>query len=176
MISLSMVGAFSIAFYFIIPGHDVFLTEGIIFLIIAAWVFARNFLMGCTQCCTTDIPHWKGVLASFIKPDGTIEQEKDGESVVENLMQVITATGDWIRMIKRDVFSLLFWPIVAAIVLTFSIYFANIATLQFVAGAFAVYIGALVIGVYFGVGYAFRKWQARITRFKDAAKTAMELL
>jgi hypothetical protein len=176
LLSLSVVGIVSVSLYFVEPGREVFLTEGVIFIFIAAWVFARNFLMNCNKCCTADIPRWKQTLSSFVKTNDTIDRERDGQSVVESLMQVVVATGDWIKMIKRDVFSLLFWPIIAILVFALTVFQANVFTLRIVGAVFAVYIGALVIGVYYGVNVKFRKWQTRIKKFSNYAETAVDNL
>jgi hypothetical protein len=176
LLSLSTVGVISIAIFFMMPGREVFLTEGVVFLAIAAWISARNFALNCNQCCTADIPHWKAILASFVKPDNTIDTQRDGQSVVESLIQVTVATGDWIRLIKRDIFSVLFWPIVAVLVFVFSVYQVDAFTLRIIAAAFFVYIGALVVVVYFGVNVKFKKWQIKVAQFKSYTATAMENL
>lgn len=176
LISLSAIGVISIVLFFEVPSKEVFFTEGIIFLAVAGWIFARNFVLNCNQCCTADIPRWKRVLASFVKPDSTVDRQVDGQSVVENLMQIMVATGDWIRLIKRDIFSVLFWPVVATAAFVLSVYQVDILMLRFIAVGFVAYVFVLAIAVYFGTNMKFRRWQSKVAQFKGYTASAMENL
>ncbi len=176
LVSLSAIGVASIVLFFDTPGREVFFSEGVIFLAIAGWIFARNFALNCNQCCTEDIPRWKGVLSSFVKADNTVNRPADGQSLMENLMQIMVATGDWIRLIKRDVFSVLFWPVIATIVFVLTVYQVNFETLRFVAVGFVVYIFVLSAAVYYGVNLKFRRWQSKVSQFRGYTASAMENL
>jgi hypothetical protein len=177
LLSLSIVSLVSIGLFVADPTKEQFFTEGIIFLAIAVWIFARNLLIGRrNRCCTEEIPHWKSVLASFIKPDNSFNAQKDGESVIENLMKVILATSDWIRTIKRDVFSVLFWPIVAIVIFLLSVYQVNVVEVRIIEVAFIVYMFTLAIAIYYGVNLRFRRWQVKVDKFRAFTSTAIETL
>ena len=177
LLSLSAVGAAAIGLYLINTAQEQFFVEGIIYLAIAAWVFARNLLLGSrNSCCTEDIPRWKDRLASFVKSDNTVDAERDGESIIENLMKVTSATADWIRTIKRDVFSVLFWPVVAVAFFLLSVYQANFVEVRVVEVAFVVYIVVLAVAVYFGVNAKFRRWQAKADSFRAYTSKAIDNL
>ncbi len=175
LLSLSIIGAISIVLFFAFPTRELFFTEGIIFLAIAGWIFARTFTGSCSRCCNADIPHWKRVLASFVQKDNTVDQ-RDGESVAENLMKVIDATGDWIRLIKRDVFSVLFWPVLAIVIFIFSVYPVELFVVRVVAVLFVIYIFALTVIIYYSVKVKFQGWQEKVSRFKQFTATAIENL
>ncbi len=175
LLSLSIVGLVSIGLFVADPSKQQFFTEGVIFLAIAAWVFARNML-GNRNCCTEDIPYWKKVLASFIKPDNTLDSQRDGQSIIENLMKVVLATGDWIRTIKKDVFSVLFWPIVAIVIFLLSVYQVNIIEFRIIEVAFIVYMFILAIATYYGINLKFEKWQSNVVRFRTYTASAIENL
>jgi len=174
--SLSAIGFVSILLFLIDTSKEQFFIEGIIYLAIAAWVFARNMLGTRNQCCNEDIPRWKAILASFVKPDNTFDSKRDGQSVIENLMKVIFATGDWIKMIRRDVFSVLFWPIVAFAIFLLSVYQVNIVEVRMLEIASVAYIVVLTLAVYYGTNLKFRKWQTKVARFKGYAVSALENL
>jgi len=174
--SLSAIGLVSLALFLTDTTKEQFFTEGVIFLAIAAWIFARNLLSTRNQCCNEDIPRWKGILGSFVKPDNTFDDQKDGESALENLMRVVFATGDWIKMIRRDVFSVLFWPIVAFAIFLLSVYQANIVEIRFLEIAFVAYIVFLTLAIYYGTNLKFRKWQTKVARFKGYTASALENL
>jgi len=174
LVSLSAIGFISIAIFLIETSKEQFFIEGIIFLAIAAWVFARNTLGTRNRCCNEDIPRWKTILASFVRADNTFDSQRDGQSVIENLMKVIFATIDWIKMIKRDVFSILFWPIVAAAIFLLSVFQVNIVELRVLEVAFVVYIFVLTMAVYYGVNLRFRKWQTKVAQFKGYTASALE--
>jgi hypothetical protein len=176
LLSLSIVGLVSIGLFVTDPSKQQFFTEGIIFLAIAAWVFARNILGNRNQCCNEDIPHWKSVLDSFIKPDNTLDSQKDGESIIENLMKVVFATGEWIRTIKRDVFSVLFWPIVAIVIFLLSVYQVNAIEFRIIEVTFIVYIFILAVAIYYGINLKFKRWQVKVNKFKTYTANAMENL
>jgi hypothetical protein len=176
LLSLFIVGLVSIGLFVADPSQEQFFLEGIIFLAIAAWIFARNLLGQRNRCCTEDIPYWKSVLSSFVKPDNSLASVKDGESVIENLMKVTLATGDWIRTIKRDVFSVLFWPVVAIGFFLLSVYQVNVVELRIIEVSFVVYLFTLALAVYFGVNLRFRRWQARVDKFRVFTTTAIETL
>jgi hypothetical protein len=176
LLSLSAIGITAIVLFLTVPGKEFYFTEGVIFLAIAAWIFARNVTGTCSQCCTADIPHWKSVLTSFVKPDNTIDSQKDGQSVVENLMQVAIATGDWIRLIKRDVFSVLFWPMLAGVVFLLSVYQVDVVIARVAAVGFIVYLFALTTAIYYSVNWKFRNWQTKVAQFKGYATTAIDRL
>jgi len=177
LLSLSIVGFASIGFYLVAPsGREQFFAEGVIFIAIAAWIFARNLLLGPRdRCCTEDIPRWKATLASFVGPDNSLA-ERDGESIIEDLMKVTLATGDWIRQIKRDVFSVLFWPVVATVLFLLSVFQVNIVEFRIIEVAFIVYLVTLALAVYFGVNSKFQRWQAKVDRFRAFASKAIETL
>jgi hypothetical protein len=175
LLSLSIVGLVSIGLFIADPSKQQFFTEGVIFLAIAAWVFARNIL-GKRNCCTEDIPYWKKILASFIKPDNTLDSQRDGQSIIENLMKVVLATGDWIRTIKKDVFSVLFWPIIAIVIFLLSVYQVNIIEFRIIEVAFIVYMFILAIAIYYGINLKFKKWQSNVDRFKTYTANAIENL
>lgn len=174
LLSLSAIGITAIVLFLTVPGKEFYFTEGVIFLAIAAWIYARNVTGTCNQCCTADIPHWKSVLSSFVKPDNTLDSQKDGQSVVENLMQVTVATGDWIRLIKRDVFSVLFWPMLAGVVFLLSVYQIDAAVVRVAAVGFIVYIFALTTAIYYSVNWKFRNWQTRVAQFERYTTTAVD--
>ena len=175
LVSLSAIGAISLGLFFF-AGREVLFTEGVIFLAIAAWIFFRNVTGTCNRCCTADIPRWKHQLSSFVQPDNSVDVQRDGQSVVENLMQVIDESADWIRLIRRDVFSVLFWPVIAAIVFLGSVYSVDIALLQVIAVAFVIYVFALTGTVYYSVNVKFRGWQKRVASFRDYTASALENL
>ena len=176
LLSLSIVGIVSIGLFVADTSKQQFFTEGVIFLAIAAWIFARNILGNRNQCCNEDIPHWKSVLASFVKPDNTWDSQKDGQSVIENLMKVVFATGGWIRSIKRDVFSVLFWPIVAIVIFLLSVYQVNVLEFRIIEVAFIIYMFTLAIAIYYGVNLKFKRWQSKVNRFETYTASAMENL
>ena len=175
LLSLSIVGLVSIGLFVADQSKQQFFTEGVIFLAITAWIFVRNIL-GNRNCCTEDIPYWKKILASFIKPDNTLDSQRDGQSIIENLMKMVLATGDWIRTIKKDVFSMLFWPIVAIVIFLLSVYQVNILEFRIIEVAFIVYIFILAITIYYGINLKFKKWQSNVNRFKTYTATAIENL
>lgn len=116
------------------------------------------------------------MLASFIKPDNTLDREKEGQSVIENLMKVVLATSDWIKTIKRDVFSVLFWPIVAIVIFLLSIYQVNVFEVRVLDVVFIVYMFTLALAIYYGIDVKFRRWQTKAARFKNYTAIALENL
>jgi len=174
--SLSAIGLASLALFLSDTTQEQFLTEGIIFLAIAAWIFSRNILGSRNQCCNEDIPRWKAILSSFLRPDNTFDSQHDGQSALENLMKVILATNDWIKTIKRDVFSVLFWPILAVGIFLLSIYQVNVLELRILEIAFVAYMVILTSAVYYGVNLKFRKWQTKAANFKAFTASALENL
>jgi hypothetical protein len=175
LLSLSVIGAVSIGL-FLVVGREVLFTEGIIFLAIAAWIFLRTFTGNCNRCCNADIPHWKAVLASFVQSNNTVDSEREGQSVVESLMHVIDETGSWIVLIRRDVFSVLFWPVIAIVIFVLSIYSVDITVVRVVAVLFVIYVFALTGVIYYSVKVKFESWQERVSRFKTYSATAIENL
>jgi len=175
LLSLSVIGAVSIGLFLVI-GREMLFTEGVIFLAIAAWVFARTFSGNCSQCCNADIPRWKRVLASFVQQNNAIDIERDGQSVVESLMRVIEESSDWIRLIRRDVFSVLFWPVIAIVIFVLSVYSVDVAVVRVVAVLFVIYVFVLTSAIYYTVKVKFQSWQNRALRFKVYAATAVENL
>jgi len=176
LLSLSIVGLVSIGLFALNQSSVQFFSEGVIFLIIAVWVFARNLLGSQNKCCAEDIPYWKSTLASFVKADNTLDTQKDGQSVIENLIKVVYASGDWIRTIKRDVFSVLFWPLVAIVIFLLTVYQANVVQVRIIEIAFVAYMFALVIAVYYGVNLRFKRWQTKVDRFRSFTSKAIETL
>jgi hypothetical protein len=175
LLSLSVIGAVSLGL-FLLVGREVLFTEGVIFLAIAAWVFVRTFTGNCNRCCNADIPRWKGVLASFVQPNDSVDSQRDGESVVESLMKVIDESGDWIRLIRRDVFSVLFWPIIAMAIFVFSVYSVDIVVVRVVAVLFIIYVFVLTGVIYYSVKVKFQGWQEKVSRFRGYTATAIENL
>jgi hypothetical protein len=174
LLSLSIIGLLSISMFVIVPGKEIFFAEGIIFQSIAAWIFVRNSSGVCSGCCSADIPRWKGVLASFVNSDNSVEMEKDGQSVLENLMQVILITGDWIRQIKRDVFSMLFWPLLASVIFVISLYPVDLVVVRVVEVTFVAYAFVLATGIFYGVNSKFHNWQTRVKSFKNFTSSALD--
>gem|GEM_PF-5825591 len=174
LLSMLVIGAISLGLFTILGRQTLFI-EGIIFLAIAAWIFFRNLTGTCNQCCTDDIPHWKRVLTSFIQPNNTIATA-DGQSVTESLMHVIDASTDWIRLIRRDIFSMLFWPVVATVIFVFSVYSVNIAIVRIAWVLLIIYVFILTGAVYYSVRFRFQTWQEKVSKFKGYAASALENL
>ncbi len=174
LLSLSVIGAISIGL-FVAVGRQTLFIEGIVFLAIAAWIFVRNVTGSCNRCCTADIPHWKRVLSSFVQPNNTVVSQ-DGQSVTESLMRMIVESGDWIRLIRRDVFSMLFWPVIATVIFVFSVYTVDIAVVQVVEVLFAIYVFLLTGVIYYTVKVKFQGWQEKVSRFRGLTADALENL
>ncbi len=175
LVSLSAIGAISLGAFFFV-GREVFFTEGVIFLAIAAWIFFRNVTDTCNRCCTADIPRWKRLLSSFIQSNNSVDMQRDGQSIAENLMRVIDESFDWIRLIRRDVFSMLFWPVIAAVIFLVSVYSVDITMLQVTAIALVMYVFVLTGTVYYTVNIRFQGWQERASSFRGYTASALESL
>jgi hypothetical protein len=173
LLSLSIIGAISIGL-FLLVGREILFTEGVIFLAIAAWIFVRTFTGNCNRCCNADIPRWKAILASFVQPNNSVDSQQDGQSVVESLMRVINESNDWIRLIRRDVFSVLFWPVIAMVLFVFSVYSVDITVVRVVEVLFVIYVFVLTGAIYYSVKVKFQGWQEKVSRFRDYTATAIE--
>jgi hypothetical protein len=175
LVSLSVIGGISISL-FLLVGREVLFTEGVIFLAIAAWIFVRTFTGNCNKCCNADIPRWKRVLTSFVQPNNTVISQQDGLSIVESLMRVIDESANWIRLIRRDVFSMLFWPVVAVAIFVFSVYSVDIVVVRVVEILFVIYVIVLTGAIYYSVKVKFQRWQEKVEHFKGNTATVIENL
>ncbi len=174
--SLSVMGVVAIAVYFtIFPRESLFL-EGFVFLAIAAWIFSRSLTGRCCSCCTVEIPRWRSILASFIKPDSTVDTSKEGEGVVDSVMQVMLASEEWMRVIRRELFSMLLWPILAAVVMLLTVYTVDATTVKMISLAFIGYIFALTVAIYYIVNQKFQPWQRRVAKFKANVENTLQAM
>lgn len=174
--SLSVMGVVAIVTYFaVFPRESLFL-EGFVFLAMAAWIFFRSLTGRCCTCCTVEIPRWRSILASFIKPDSTVDAFREGEGVVDSVMQVMLASEEWMRVIRRELFSMLLWPILAAVVLLLTVYTVDATTVKMISLAFIGYIFALTVAIYYTVNQKFQPWQRRVAKFKANLENALQAM
>lgn len=175
LLTLIAIGVISLYLSFLTLNDTAFFTEGIIFLIVAAFLLMRHFMGPHNSKRRINIPHWKSVLNSFVKPDNTVSGQ-DGQSILESLMQIVIISDEWIRRIKRGIFSTLFWPIVAVIIFIFSSFQLNTFEFQIISVFFVVYMFVLIVAVYYGVNWRFRGWQTKVARFKNFTANAVDSL
>ena len=102
-----------------------------------------------------NMENWKIKLASFIKPDNTLNTPQNGQSILENLMSVILASEKWISRIKRQIFSMIIWLAVSIVVFFVVLYQANSVQVQLVENGLLVFAVALALVVYFSVDLQF---------------------
>ena len=99
--------------------------------------------------------------------------DREGEGVAETIMQMIFASEEWINVIRRELLSMLVWPILAILILSFTAFQVELATIRALAVGFVVYIFAMTFVVYFGVRLKFQNWEGRVARFKANANGAL---
>lgn len=171
--SLYLIGFASFGLYFTNPANDRFRIMGIVFLIIATVFFAQP---SGNRRRRDEMMRWKSTLASLVKPDNTLIIPQDGQSILENLMQVILASEKWISRIKRRIFTMILWQVVAVVVFFVVLYQANSIQVQLIQNGLIVFAVALALIVYFSVDLKFRGWQNKIAKFKSNASTVMDRL
>jgi hypothetical protein len=174
--SLSAMGIIALLLYSFILPRDALFIEGIVFLAIAAWTLARSLTGQCCSCCTVEIPRWKRILGSFVKPDGTFDTERQGEGVVDTIMQMILASEDWISVIRREVLSMLIWPILAIGMLLLTVYTVEVTFVRAIVLAFVGYVFLLTFAIYFGVKLKFQSWQNKVDQFKTKIDRPFEII
>ncbi len=173
--TLYFLGFISIVTYFLFPANDRFLTMGEVFLIIAI-IAALLYYGRRNRRRRAEIVHWKSVLASYVKPDNTLNSQKDGDSILEDLMKVIFASDKWISRIKRRIFVMLVWLTVAVAVFFMVAYQASSFQVGLIEDGLVVYAASLAIAVYFSVNWRFRSWQNKVAKFKSYAFSALDRL
>jgi hypothetical protein len=174
--SLSAMGIIALLLYSFILPKDALFIEGILFLAISAWILARSLTGQCCSCCTVEIPRWKRILASFVKADGTFDTDRQGEGVVDTIMQMILASEDWISIIRRELLSMLIWPILAIGMLLLTAYTVEVTFVRIIVLAFVGYVFLLTFAVYFGVKLKFQSWQNKVDQFKTKIDRPFEII
>lgn len=174
--SLSVMGAVAVLMYFTILSRDSLFLEGVVFLAIAAWILARSLTGQCCSCCTVEIPRWKRILRSFIRADGTVDMDKQGEGVADSLIQVIAASEKWINVIRQELVSMLIWPVLAIVILISTVFTIDVTVVRIIALGFVGYVFVLTLAVYFGVKLKFQDWQSRIDRFEANTDRALKAI
>jgi hypothetical protein len=173
--SLYFLGFISIVAYFLYPANDRFLQLGEIFVIIAIVVVLVHFGR-INRRRRAEMAHWKFTLASYIKPDNTINSQQNGESILENLMKVILASDRWISRIKRRIIMMLVWQTVAVVVFFMVAFQVSSFQVGIIEECLVVYSLGLAIAVYYGVNWRFRSWQSKVNKFKSSTSSAMDRL
>lgn len=171
--SLYLIGFVSFGLYFMNPANYNFRSLGIVFLIIATIFFLQP---SGTRRRRDEMTHWKIMLASLIKPDNTLNTPQDGQSILENLMQVILASEKWISRIKRRIFTMILLQTVAVVAFFAVLYQTSSVQVQLVENGLIVFAVALVLIVYFSVDLKFRGWQNKIAKFKSHVSIAVDRL
>ncbi|MCL4436111.1 MAG: hypothetical protein M1503_00300 [Thaumarchaeota archaeon] len=78
-----------------------------------------------------------------------MDASKEGEGGVDSVMQIMLASEEWMRVIRRELFSMPLWPILAAVVLLLTVYTVDSTTMRMIALAFIGYIFALTVVIYY---------------------------
>lgn len=96
--------------------------------------------------------------------------------MVESVMQVMLASEEWMRVIRRELFSMLLWPILAAVVLLLTVFTVDATTLKIISLAFIGYVFALTLAIYYTVNQKFKPWQRRVAKFKANVENALQTM
>jgi hypothetical protein len=81
-------------------------------------------------------------------------------------MQIISASEGWISVIRRELLSMLIWPILAIGMLLLTVYTVEVTLVRTIAVGFVGYVFALTFAVYYGVKMKFQSWQSKVDQFK----------